>query len=60
MQYEDMNWEQRQRFQARAASLNKLAALFGLAFQLPFIGGDAMVYVLQAKCVVPTNYQGEA
>lgn len=59
MQYEEMNWEQREQFKRRSASLNKLAGLFGLGFRLTF-EGVATAYVMAAHCVVPTNYQGEA
>lgn len=57
--YEDLNREQRQRFHRRAASLNKLAALFGLMFKYDFATEVAEPFVKVDQCVVPTNYQGE-
>lgn len=57
--YEDLNWEQRQRFHRRAASLNKLAALFGLTFRYVFETEVAEPFVRADQCIVPTNYQGE-
>ena len=45
--------------QRRVASLNRLAALFGLVFRLDFATGDAEPFVKEECCVVPTNYRGE-
>lgn len=57
--YEDLNWEERERFHRRAASLNTLAALFGIAFSYVFETEEAHVFVKGDHCLVPRKDWGQ-
>lgn len=57
--YEDLDWAARERFHRRAASLNKLAALFGLAFRYEFETEVAQPIVKADHCMVPPKDWGQ-
>lgn len=59
MQYEDLNHYQRERFHRRAASLNRLADAFGLAFQYDFATEVAQPFVKPQRCEVAAKDVGQ-